>query len=198
MPVISQQIPMKDANVTLYQSLFPPQQSPHLFAELYNGIDWRQEPIKLFGKSLLQPRLTAYYGDKSYSYSGITMKPLPWVPTLLAIKSIIEPIADVEFNGVLLNLYRDGNDAIGWHSDDERGFAPDSVIGSVSFGSTRCFVFRRKDNHKIKVGMNLSNGDVLIMRGQTQKFWQHQVPRTSLKIANSVEPRINLTFRVII
>lgn len=189
---------MKDANVTLYQSLFPPQQSRNLFTKLFNNINWKQEPIKLFGNFLLQPRLTAYYGDKPYSYSGITMNSLPWIPDLLEIKSVIEPLAGVKFNAVLLNLYRDGNDYIGWHSDDERELGLDSIIGSISFGATRRFIFRRKDDHKIKVELNLANGDLLIMRSETQKFWQHHVPRTNLKIANQIEPRINMTFRIII
>jgi alkylated DNA repair dioxygenase AlkB len=188
---------INDANLTLYKSLFTPQQSSHIFAQLYNGINWSQSPIKLFGKSILQPRLTAYYGEKSYTYSGITMSPLPWIPDLLKIKSIIDPLAMVEFNAVLLNLYRDGNDYMGWHSDDER-LTLDSVIGSVSFGATRRFICRRKDNHKLKVELNLADGDFLIMRRETQKYWQHQVPRINPKIANKITPRINLTFRVII
>lgn len=165
MPVNSQQLLMQDANVTLYQSLFPLQQSRNLFKKLSSNIDWKQEPIKLFGKFFPQPRLTAYYGDKSYFYSGITMNSSPWLPDLLKIKSVIEPLAGVKFNAVLLNLYRDGNDYIGWHSDDQRDLVLDSLIGSVSFGSTRRFIYRRKDNHKIKVELSLAAGDFLIMGG---------------------------------
>lgn len=198
MSVSSQIFLMQNANIALYKSLFPPQQSSQLFSQLYQGINWKQEPIRLFGKSILQPRLTAYFGDKSYTYSGITMNPLPWLHNLLKIKSVIEPLAEVKFNAVLINLYRDGNDYIGWHSDDERELELESVIGSVSFGATRRFIYRRKDNHKIKVELSLADGDLLIMRGETQRFWQHQVPRINSKMANQIRPRMNLTFRVII
>ena len=197
MPDMPQQFPMPNGDVTLYKALFSSEHSRTLFAELYSVIGWKKETIKLFGTNRFQRRLTAYYGDKSYTYSGITMKPDPWLSALLEIKSVIEPLAGVEFNAVLLNLYRDGNDSIGWHSDDERELAPDSVIGSVSFGATRRFIFRRKDNHKTKVELAIADGDFLVMRGETQSFWQHQVPPVGSKSATQIKPRINLTFRVI-
>jgi alkylated DNA repair dioxygenase AlkB len=184
---------MKDANVIFDRTFFDRQQSQQLFTELNNSIEWRQERIKLFGKYLLEPRLTAYYGDKPYRYSGVSRHPLSWTPVLLNIKSRIEPIAEVKFNAVLLNLYRDGNDSMGWHSDDERELGENSIIASVSFGAARRFIFRRKDDRHLKVELNLGDGDLLIMGGKTQQFWQHQVP----KVSREVEPRINLTFRAI-
>ena len=122
------------------------------------------------------------------------MEPLPWIPAILEIKDKIELLAGVTFNGVLLNLYRDGRDSMEWHSDDEKELGKGSVIASVSLGATRRFVFRRRDNNTIKQELNLAHGDLLIMRGETQQYWQHQVPKTAKKVG----PRINLTFRLII
>ncbi len=185
---------MKDGNVIFYRAFFDRQHSQQLFTALNNSISWQQNRIKLFGKYLLEPRLTAYYGERSYCYSGVTRQPLLWTPVLLEIKSKIEPVAGVKFNAVLLNLYRHGSDSMGWHSDDERELGENSIIASVSFGATRRFIFRRKNDRALKVELNLGDGDLLIMGGKTQQFWQHQVP----KVRREVAPRINLTFRVII
>ncbi|AFY79713.1 MAG: alpha-ketoglutarate-dependent dioxygenase AlkB [Hydrococcus sp. C42_A2020_068] len=184
---------LKNADVVIWRGLFNHDESKRFFGELYHAIAWKHEAIKFFGKQVLQPRLTAYYGEKPYPYSGIIMQPLPWIDPLLEIKSKIEPIANTKFNAVLLNLYRDGSDRMGWHSDDERELAPGSAIGSVSFGATRRFMLRRRDDRKIKIDLELADGDFLVMQGETQLFWQHQVPKTAKKIG----ARINLTFRVI-
>lgn len=121
------------------------------------------------------------------------MKPLAWNKTLLQIKGKIELLTNTNFNGVLLNLYRDGQDYISWHSDDETDLAKDSIIGSLSLGETRRFLLRRRDNHQIKVELNLVHGDFLTMGGNTQKFWQHHIPKTN----RLIKSRINLTFRVL-
>lgn len=190
---LGQNLQLPNAEVILYPRLFQQPESHQLFTDLLTQIDWKHEPIKIFGKSVLQPRLTAYYGTQAYTYSGVTMQPLPWNAPLLQIKQKIEPLVNTQFNGVLLNLYRNGQDYIGWHSDDEHDLAKGSIIASLSLGETRRFIFRRRDNHQIKVELILGDGDFLIMGGDTQKFWQHHVPKT----AKSTEPRINLTFRVI-
>jgi alkylated DNA repair dioxygenase AlkB len=198
---IGQNLKMNNAEVILYRSLFQQAESQLLLQDLLEQIAWKHEPIKIFGKSVLQPRLTAYYGTKAYTYSGVKMEPLPWNKPLLQIKEKIEPLVDIAFNGVLLNLYRDGQDYIGWHSDDEKDLAKGdekdlakgAVIGSLSLGETRRFIFRRRDNHQNRIELSLSDGDFLIMGGETQKFWQHHVPKS----AKSTHPRINLTFRVI-
>ncbi|MCU0544878.1 MAG: alpha-ketoglutarate-dependent dioxygenase AlkB [Oscillatoriaceae cyanobacterium Prado104] len=190
---IGQIIELANAEVIFYPRLFPQPESHQLFAELWERIEWKQEPIKIFGKSVLQPRLTAYYGTQAYTYSGVTMQPLPWNEPLLQIKQIIEPLVHTQFNGVLMNLYRNGQDYMGWHSDDENELVKGSTIASLSFGESRRFILRRRDNHQIKVELNLGDGDFLVMGGDTQKFWQHHVP----KMAKSDRPRINLTFRVI-
>lgn len=185
---------MSDADVTIWRCLFDRQESELFFSMLSQNIFWKHEPIILFGKKVLQPRLTAYYGEKPYIYSGITMQPLPWIEPLLEIKYRIEILTNQEFNAVLLNLYRDGSDSMGWHSDDEKEIVTGSAIGSVSFGVTRRFMLRRRDDRKIKIDLELAQGDYLVMRGETQKFWQHQVPKTAKKIG----ARINLTFRAIV
>ena len=190
---LGQNLELTNAEVIFYPRLFHPPESTQLLTDLLNQIEWKHEPIKIFGKSVLQPRLTAYYGTKAYTYSGVAMQPLPWNQPLLQIKDKIEPLINTHFNGVLLNLYRDGQDYIGWHSDDEKDLAKGSVIGSLSLGETRRFIFRRRDNHQNKVELTLNDGDFLVMGGDTQKFWQHHVPKS----AKSTEPRINLTFRVI-
>ncbi len=190
---LGQKLDMPNAEVIFYPRLFQTPASTQLLTDLLNQIEWKQEPIKIFGKSVLQPRLTAYYGTQVYTYSGVKMEPLPWNEPLLQIKAKIEPLVDTEFNGVLLNLYRDGQDYMGWHSDDEKDLAKGAVIGSLSWGDSSRLIFRRRDNHQIRAELNLSDGDFLTMGGDTQKFWQHHVPKT----AKSTQPRINLTFRVI-
>ncbi len=190
---LGQNLELPNAEVIFYPGLFQPPESDQLFTDLLNQIEWKHEPIKIFGKSVLQPRLTAYYGTKAYTYSQVTMQPLPWNAPLLQIKQKIEPLVDTQFNGVLLNLYRDGQDYMGWHSDDEKELAKGAVIGSLSLGETRRFIFRRRDDRQVKFELNLSDGDFLVMKGDTQKFWQHHVP----KMAKSTQPRINLTFRVL-
>ena len=150
----------------------------------------------MFGKEVNLPRLTAWYGDKgkSYKYSGIEMNPNTWTPTLLIIKEKVETVAGFNFNSVLVNLYRNGQDYVSWHSDDESELGNNPTIASVSFGATRRFILRHKSNRDLgKVEVALTHGSLILMQGTTQHFWQHQVPKTAKKIS----PRINLTFRVI-
>lgn len=186
---------MSDADVIFYRNFFNQQESDELFQTLFNEIKWRQDRMKIYGKEVNLPRKTAWYGDrdKSYTFSGIHLQPEPWTPTLLQVKEKVEEIAKIQFNSVLLNLYRDGNDGISWHTDAEAELGKNPVIGSVSFGGTRRFMFRHKDNKDLKAEIELTHGSFLLMAGTTQHFWQHQIPKTSKK----VQPRINLTFRVI-
>lgn len=192
---LAELLSMPDGDVVIYQTLFKQKESNQLFSDLYNNTNWKQEYIKLYGKPVSIPRLTAWYGDsgKSYTYSKIAMNPEPWTSALLKIKSRIEALSGVQFNSVLINLYRSGSDSVAWHSDDEPELGDNPVIGSVSFGGTRRFVFRHKYKKELKKAVDLAHGSFLIMKGSTQHFWQHQVPKT----AKPVEPRINLTFRVI-
>lgn len=193
---IRQVLSMPDAKVTFYQNFFDSRKSDEIFQILLSEINWRQDRMKLYGKEIDLPRKTAWYGDrnKSYTFSGIHLNPEPWTSTLLQIKKHIEEIAEVEFNSVLLNLYRHGNDGISWHTDAEPELGENPVIGSVSFGGTRRFMFRHRQDQTLKTEVELTHGSFLLMAGETQHFWQHQIPKTS----RQVEPRINLTFRSII
>lgn len=195
--LLAEQLLPQNSNALLYRGFLNSTDADNYLSKLTNNIAWKHESIKLFGKFILQPRLTAYYGDKNYPYSGISMQSQPWTSTLLEIKAKIEEISSANFNAVLLNLYRDGNDSIGWHSDDERELADGSVIASLSLGETRRFIFRNRDDHTQKIERKLNHGDLLIMRDNTQKVWQHQVPKTTKTIADKIQTRINLTFRVI-
>ena len=149
----------------------------------------------MFGKEIMQPRLTCWFGDTgiSYSYSGIRMESQIWNKPLLEIKSRIERVAGVRFNGALLNFYRDGKDSMGWHRDNEKELGKNPVIGSVSLGGTRTFKFRDRLTKKEIISLDLSNGSLLVMAGESQHFWEHSIPKQS----GSAIPRLNITFRVI-
>jgi alkylated DNA repair dioxygenase AlkB len=177
-----------------FPSFFNKEESDNFFRELHDNILWKQESMNMYGKRINFPRLTAWYGDndKPYSFSGITLSPHQWTSSLLAIKQRIEPKAKVIFNSVLLNRYRDGNDSISWHTDAEPELGTNPVIASVNFGATRNFQLRHFET-KEKIEIELIHGSLLIMQGELQHFWQHQIPKTNKKVGE----RINLTFRVI-
>jgi alkylated DNA repair dioxygenase AlkB len=193
--MLSVPLQLPDADIVFYPSLLDEQESDRLFTQLTDAIDWRQDWITIYGRSMPQPRLTAWYGDpgKSYTYSGITMHPSPWTGTLLDLKAKAEAVSGVVFNSVLLNLYRDGNDSMGWHSDDEPELGQNPVIGSLSLGGTRRFMLRHRTEKGLKHQLELTSGSFLLMQGTTQHYWQHQIPKTK----RPVPARINLTFRVI-
>ncbi|MCP9762300.1 alpha-ketoglutarate-dependent dioxygenase AlkB family protein [Lacihabitans soyangensis] len=185
---------IENGEYIFYPNFFSKEESDSFLKTLRSNIIWKQESMNMYGKKIDFPRLTAWYGnnDKPYSFSGITLQPLPWSSEILSIKSKIEPVANTAFNSVLLNLYRDGNDSISWHTDAEKELGINPVIASVNFGATRKFQLRHIKT-KEKLEIELTHGSLLIMQGELQHFWQHQVPKTS-KI---VRERINLTFRVI-
>jgi alkylated DNA repair dioxygenase AlkB len=190
-----ERLEMPEADVILFRTFFTEPQSNTFFKDLHRSASWKQERIKLYGKLIDLPRLTAWYGDqgRSYTYSGITVAPNPWMPALLEIKKEIEGVSGVIFNSVLLNLYRDERDSVSWHSDDEPELGNNPVIGSVSFGATRTFQFKHKHSKALRQKIDLPHGSYLLMRGPTQHCWLHQVP----KATKPRGPRINLTFRVI-
>ncbi len=172
----------------------------------FTTINWTHDQIKIFGKQLFVPRFSAWYGDEdaAYSYSGLKLKPTSWNEKLLFIKEKIENVIDnlepteinstTKFNSVLLNWYRDGQDSMGWHSDNEKELGQNPLITSLNFGATRRFLLRQTEiinSKREKIEFSLTNGSLLIMAGQIQHFWQHAVPKES-KIN---EDRINLTFR---
>lgn len=186
---------LPNADITYYPSFFDAFEAEIIFNKLLNTIPWQQDTIKVFGKIHSQPRLTALFGNdgKSYSYSNITMQPYPWNNLLQKIKFKVEEVIDVNFSTVLLNLYRDGKDSNSWHADDEKELGQDPVIASVSFGAERYFHLKHKSQKDLKKKILLENGSLLIMKGATQHYWLHQIP----KIKKPISPRINLTFRVI-
>lgn len=176
-------------------NFFTKQESDFLFNLLKINVLWKQESMNMYGKRVDFPRLTSWYGDnnKPYSFSGITLDPNPWTKELLEIKAKIEPIADVNFNSVLLNRYRNGSDSISWHTDAEKELGRNPIIASVNFGQARKFQLRHIETKEL-LEINLTHGSLLIMQGELQHFWQHQIPKTK-KI---VSERLNLTFRVIL
>jgi alkylated DNA repair dioxygenase AlkB len=189
----SYQLPLPDAEIRYFQNFFNLEESEAYFTKFLNNTPWQQDSISLFGKTYEQPRLTALFGDKdkNYNYSGITMKPHLFTKDLTDIKNKIEKVTHCNFNAVLLNLYRDGNDSNGWHSDNEKELGTNPVIASVSFGASRKFQLRHRSKKEHTFSLELENGSLLLMTGPTQHFWQHQIPKTK----KHVKPRINLTFR---
>lgn len=156
---------------------------------------WQQGEVKVFGKIYAEPRLSAWYGDPNtpYTYAGKRQEPLPWLPPLTQLRERITTAVGQSFNSVLLNLYRNGQDAMGMHSDNEKELGNAPCIASLSLGATRRFVFQHKHQATEKYALDLPSGALLIMTGQTQKLFKHGVPRQ--KRVNA--PRINLTFRYI-
>lgn len=159
------------------------------------GLAWAPHRVRLFGREHLTPRLCAWYGDADvrYAYSGQTLDPLPWTPALADLRVRIESALGRSFNSVLCNLYRDGADCMGWHSDDEASLGPRPVIASLSLGATRRFALRHRRRAHPSVSLALAHGDLLVMGGDTQHHWQHALPRTH----RPVGARINLTFRAV-
>jgi len=193
----AERLPIVDADLWLYQQVELGQSYGKLLSELIDNTEWRQEEITIFGKTHLQPRLTAWYGNQesSYSYSGITMEPRPWNQTLLNLKARIESLLGQDFNSVLLNYYRDHRDSMGMHSDDEPELGKQPVIASLSLGEERTLLLRhkyRKDLSTIK--LPLTSGSLLVMKGSTQSYWKHGISKQK-KVCGS---RLNLTFRSII
>lgn len=166
-----------------------------LLNRLINNTPWEQRQVSMYGKQILTPRLTAWYGDKGtgYAFTGTKYDPLPWTEDLLSIKKAVELVAGITFNSVLLNYYRDGNDSVAWHSDNESVLGERPVIASVSLGQTRTFDIRHKQDHKKKYSIRLENGSFLLMKGDLQSHWEHRIPKSSAFMTS----RVNLTFRII-
>lgn len=187
----------KDGLATYYPDFFHSIKESSQFDLLERAIEWKQDQITLYGKTHDVPRLQAWYGDPGtdYSYSGIKLSPLEWIPELLEIKKYIEGELGLHFNSCLCNLYRNGKDYAAWHSDDEAELGIDPIIASVSLGETRKIVFKhKKDKGLEKVELELEDRSLLLMEGKLQHFWKHQLNKT----AKTIGPRINLTFRKII
>lgn len=167
-------------------------ESERMFSSIKDETPWEERNIILFGKEVPQPRLACWYGDMAYSYSGITLEPRPMTATLLEIRQRCEEVTSTKFNSVLVNLYRDGQDSMGLHADDEPELGSEPTIASVSFGGERNFRLRHRQTRELQQ-ISLASGSLLVMSGLSQACWMHDIPKTK----RHVEPRINLTFRYI-
>lgn len=186
---------LKNGHLRYVSDFFNTEEANFYFNSLGEEISWKQDKIKLFGKEHLQPRLSAFFAepDINYSYSGLKLKPEYFPESLLKIKKKVENFSDMNFNSCLANLYRDGQDSMGWHSDDEKELGRNPVIASVSFGAERIFHLKHKTDRNLKEKIILKHGSLLMMEGGLQHTWKHQLPKTK-KIIGA---RINLTFRKI-
>jgi alkylated DNA repair dioxygenase AlkB len=186
-------IPIEDGALALQQQLALPLSNAEVLARLIAETAWRAETVTVFGKRYLQPRLTAWHGDARYTYSGLTLDPLPFTPLLLQIRAAVETATGHRFNSVLLNYYRDGGDSMGMHSDDEPELGQEPAIASVSFGATRGFILRHKRS-KRTVRLALDDGSLLFMSGKLQQNWVHGINKSAKPLGG----RVNLTFRRIV
>ena len=185
---------LPDADVRLLCAFLGEAEATNLFRSLRSEVPWRQDTIKIYGKEHRLPRLQQWFGDAglNYTWSGIRMVPLPWIPALSDIRHRAEDAVKEKFNTVLLNLYRDGDDTVSWHSDDEPALGPTPIIASVSLGAERDFVLRHRERDDVdEVKIALPHGSLLLMQGRTQAMWKHALPRRR----GVTTERINLTFR---
>jgi alkylated DNA repair dioxygenase AlkB len=186
---------LPEATFEYYPHFFNEERAYNLFEKLLIETPWQLDSIKIFGKTYLQPRQTALFGNlgKPYSYSNITMHPHPWNDELLAIKSAVEKESQTHFTTVLINHYRNEKDSNGWHADNEKELGKDPIIASISLGESRLFQIKHNTNPKAKLNLNLENGSLLLMKEGSQKYYKHQLP----KCKSAKKDRINLTFRTI-
>lgn len=184
----------KDGVVYYYGKIFSKNERLMHFENLQKNIEWKNEKVELFGKTIITKRKVAWYAEKAfrYTYSKKTKTALPWTSELLNLKEKVEAISEKKFNSCLLNLYHNGEEGMGWHSDNEPELEKNAAIASLSFGAGRRFVFKHKQTGE-KTAVFLENGSLLVMLGNTQTYWLHSLPKTK----KVVVPRINLTFRKI-
>jgi alkylated DNA repair dioxygenase AlkB len=190
-------IPMQDAEVSYLRHLPLAETPPILMRHLIAEVPWRAENIVVWGRTYPQPRLIAWYGDlgKNYIYSGINLSPLPWTLALLDIKRLVEAVARMDFNSVLINYYRDHRDSMGMHSDDDPELGERPILASLSLGEERTFILKHKRDKALRpVRLKLASGSVLLMKGETQRYWKHGIAKETRPCG----PRINLTFRRIL
>jgi alkylated DNA repair dioxygenase AlkB len=187
-----QTIPIEDGELSMLSQLPMSLDNAEILARLLAETPWRADSVVVYGKRYLQPRLTAWYGEASYTYSGLTLQPLPLTPLLEQLRATVEHVTGRRYNSVLLNYYRDGHDRMGMHADDEPELGPQPVIASLSYGATRTFILRHKASGRT-VKLDLTDGSLLLMGGRLQANWLHGINRTS----KVVGPRLNLTFRYV-
>lgn len=181
-----------NGQVFYYRKIMSNEEALHYFNQLISTIAWKNDEVIIFGKLIKMTRKVAWYAISNieYTYSNISKKALPFTPELLSLKQKVEHKTGETYNACLLNLYQNGNEGMGWHSDDEKMLEPSASIASLSFGADRKFSLKHKQN-KQAVSVILENGSLLEMKNETQLFWKHSLPKTT----KVVKPRINLTFR---
>jgi alkylated DNA repair dioxygenase AlkB len=185
----------KDGMVNYYGRVLASKEADQYFNSLMQNILWENDEVIIFGKHIVTKRKVAWYGDSdcSYTYSNTTKQALAWTKELSYLKQIVEELAETKFNSCLLNLYHNGNEGMGWHSDDEKSLGKNNTIASLSFGAERNFSFKHKHTKQI-VSFVLEHGSLLIMKDTTQTNWLHSLPKSK----SVTRPRINLTFRTIV
>lgn len=189
-----QSFKLRQGELIYFKDFLDKEEADILFDHFINHANWRQMEIQIFGKTHPVPRLTAWYGDAEclYRYSGINNEVNPWTAKLLDLKNrIIKVLPTANYNSVLLNYYRNGNDKVGWHADNEKELDLNPIIASVSLGASRKFQLKHRNNPQLKMELELPSGSLLIMMGELQHFWKHQVPAQK----KVIDARINLTFR---
>ena len=188
-------IPLPGADVRYFADAFL-RDADSLRDALLHEIPWERHRIRLFGREVDSPRLSCWIGDEGteYTYSRTRFAPRTWTPALMTIREALASRFDLRFNSVLANLYRDGRDSMGWHSDAEPELGDTPVIASLSFGAARRFRFRSRETRAIAASIELAHGSLLVMAGATQRLYQHDLPRNT-RIADA---RVNLTFREIL
>ena len=191
-PIYLQNLLPKNGEVIYYGKIMNQQEADFCFLGLMRDIEWKNDEVKIFGKQIITKRKVAWYADGgvSYTYSNTTKSGLNWTKELLKLKTLVEEITKESYNSCLLNLYHDGDEGMGWHSDDEKSIVKHSAIASVSFGAERKFVLKHKGTAET-VSQYLVDGSLLLMKGETQTYWLHALTKTK-KVKS---PRINLTFR---
>lgn len=187
---------LPDLYLKYFRGFLSEKEASHYFGKLIGDINWQQHNIKIFGKTLPQPRLSALFAETElpYTYSGLTLYPLPYSPEMKTLQKKIELFTPARFTHCLANLYRDGRDSMGLHADNEKELGENPVIASLSLGAPRKFRLKHKYDKSLKIDLDLEPGSLLIMEGTTQHFWKHELPKTAILKG----PRINLTYRRIL
>jgi alkylated DNA repair dioxygenase AlkB len=191
-----QHLKLPQAELIYLPNFYNNEKSDGFFKTIKEETNWQHKDITVFGKTYKEPRLTALFGEskQAYGYSNVTLFPDVFTPTLKSIKDEVEKVSECSFNTLLVNLYRNGSDSNGWHADNEKELGTNPIIASISFGEVRPFHFKHRQLKDHRYKLNLEHGSLLIMKGEMQHYWLHQIAKTK----KDIRPRINLTFRKLI